>query len=257
MHAENVWKWLDAVDQDNLDPLDQWGVPPLRWPHHTTPPPSNSVSDGGDMETYQQYNNKRNAEVASFLESIPPAGILLRNGSIRVTSQNPKVFACDVENDNHPQSLLPGFPTSFARVVENKDHSQSFIPGFATSFEATGQQTDASPARQLQVSGREGNSESTNPKRLPTFSERARVGGPSGASYSTPIIHDEVKDSVAINCQGAKVVGEYQQNGLRGLPSMAEKSRRNSTFGEGVLHRNNATRRLSNVRAGPKVRPKH
>ena len=218
MHSEEVWKWLDAINEDRLDPLDHWGAPPPRRPR------SISVSGADKKETYQEYNGKRNAEVASLLESIPPAGILLRNGSVRLTNQNPEPFAQDMENENHPQSLVPGFPTS---------------------------------SRVLQASGREGNSDAYKPKRLPSFPERARVRGLPLALRSTPVIHVEVKDPVAVNGQGARVVGGHKQNGLQGLPGMGRKPRRDTTAGEGVLHRSNAFRKPSNVRAEPKVHPKH
>lgn len=218
MHAEEVWKWLDAINEGRLDPMDHWGAPPPRRPR------SISVSSGGEKETYQHYNSKRNAEVASLLESIPPAGILLRNGSVRLTGQNPEIFAHDLENENHPQSLTPGFPAS---------------------------------SKVLQASGREGKIDPCEPKRLPSFFERARVHGISGAKRSIPVIHVEVKDPVDMNCQGARVVGGYQQNGLLNLPSMSKKTRRDITAGEGVLHRSNAVRKPSNVRAEPKVYPKY
>ena len=254
MRPENVVKWLDAVDQEHLDPLDQWGVPPPQRPPQDIPIRSESISDGGDGETYQQYNRKRNAEVASLLKYVPPAGILLRNGSIRVTGQSPQVLAYDAENENYPQSLVLGLPKCFAHNVEKENRSQSLVPAFTTSSEASGQRTDAPPTRQLQISGREGNVVSPKPKRLPTSLERARVRDLSGASLSPPIIHVEVKDPVAINCQGSRVVGCYQQKDLQSLPSMAVKSRRNTSAGEGALHRRNATRRPSNFHVGPRAR---
>lgn len=234
MRPDSVWKWLNAVEQDHLDPLDQWGVPPSRYPPQDTTSRSDNDSQSIDGETYEQYNRKRNAEAASLLESIPPAGILLRNGSIRVTRQNPKFFAYDVKNENYPQALLPGFPSSSI---------------------ATGDRTDTSPTRQLQISGREGNENSDSPKRLPTSAERARDLGHSGSLHSTPIIHVEIKDSIAIDCQGARVVAGHQQNGLQILPSVRNKSRRTVTAGEGALQRSNAVRRPSNVRAEPKAGP--
>ncbi|KAL9125144.1 MAG: hypothetical protein Q9175_008130 [Cornicularia normoerica] len=257
MHPENVWKWLDAVDQDSLDPLDQWGEPPPRHPALDTQPRYDRVPYGSDGETYQQYNSKRNAEVANVLKSIPPAGILFRNGSIRATSQKPKVSAYAVETEKHPQSLFPGFPTSFAQDLEKENDPQSLRPGLATNSKATSQRRDLPSTRQLQNSGREGNSDSTNPKRLPTFSERARVRGLTEALHSTPIIHVEVRDPVAVNCQGVSVVGGHQQSGLKNLTSMSKKSRRNTTAGEGALHRSNAIRKPSNVRVEPKARPKY
>lgn len=255
MQPENVWKWLDAVDQDHLDSLDQWGIPPPQRPPWSIPPRSDSFTHGSDGETYQQYNEMRNAEAASLLKAMPPAGILLRNGSIRVTKQNPRFFAWDVKNENHPQSLLPGFPKSLAADVENKNNPMSLGPGFPASSVATGQRTDTSSPRELQISGREGNERSENPKRLPSSVERGRDLGHSGSLRSIPTIHVEIKDPVAINCQGARVVGGNQQNGLQSLPSMREKPRRNTTAGEGALHRRNAIRRPSNVRAEPKARP--
>ena len=233
MHPEDVRKWLDAVDQDDLDPLDQWSAPPLQCRPRDTSPGSTSVSGGEKKETYQQYNRERNAEVASTLKTIPPAGLLLRNGSIRSTGQNSKTYAYDVKNENHPQSLTPRFPAS---------------------SEVTGQPTRTS-IRDLQISGREGNSDFPKRKRLPTFPERARRV--SGALQSAPVIHVEVKDPVAINCQGARVVGGHQQNSLQSPPSMLKKSRRNTTAKEGALHRSNAVRNPSNIRAEPKARQKY
>lgn len=234
MHPENVWKWLDAVDQECLDPMDQWGVPPSRYPPQNTLPLSDVTPQSSDGETYKQYNRKRNSEAANLLKSIPPAGILLRNGSIRVTRQNPKFFAYDVKKENHPQSLLPGF---------------------AASSIATGERTDTSSNRQIQDSRREGNVISDSPKRLPSSAERGRDLGHSGTFHSTPTIHVEVKDPIAINCRGARVVGGHQQDSLQSLPSMGDKSRRISTAGGGPLQRSNAIRRPSNVGAEFKARP--
>lgn len=218
MHSEEVWKWLDAIKEDRLDPLDHWGAPPPQRPR------SLSVSGGDNKEAYQQYNSKRTAEVASKLDTMPPAGVLLRNGSVRLTNQDPKNIAHDAKNENHPLSLVPGFPTS---------------------------------SKVLQTSGREGNSDACKPKRLPSFIERVRARGLPGPLRSTPVINVEVEDPVAINGQGARVVGGYQQNGLQDLPSMSKKSRRDTTAGEGVLHRSNAVRKPSNVRAEPKAHPKY
>ena len=252
MRPENVWKWLDAVDQNHLDLLDQWGIPRSCRSPEDTSPQSGSLSDRRVRESYQQYNNDSNTEVASLLQPIPPTGILLRNGSTRGIRQNPNFFACDAKNENHPQSLLPGFPTNFAKQFESENHpqslepglpasfapelksenhpqllrpgfptnlvwdvetgnrSQSYIPSIATSSEAIRQRTDASYNRPLQISGREGNSESAKPKRLPSFTERASVHGLPEALPSNPIIHVQVEHPVAIKCQGARVVGDYR-----------------------------------------------
>lgn len=233
MNPEGVRKWLDGVDQDDLDPLDQWCAPVLQCLPQDSSPRSSSVSGGEKKETYQQYNRERNAEVASVLESIPPTGVLLRNGNIKSTGQNPKVLAHAVKNENHPHSLMPGFPAN---------------------SELTGQPTHTS-IRDLEISAREGNNDSPKRKRLPTFPERGRRV--SGALHSIPVIRVEVEEPVAINCQGARVVGGHQQNGVQNLPSMSKTSRRDTTAGERALHRSNAVRKHSNVRAEPKVHPKY
>ena len=258
MHPENVWRWLDAIDQDHLDPLDQWGLPPPpRRSLQDISPRSKHVFDGSGGEKHQQYNGKHNAESTSLQESIPPAGILLRNGSIRLTGQSPGALGYDAEKENHPQSLVPGLPTCLTHTVEKEDRSQSLVPANGTSPEATGQRTDIPRTRQLQTSGRERNIDSANPKRLPTPAERAQVRDSSGVSLSTPIIDVEARDPIAINCQGARVVRAYQQDGLQSLPSMVEKSRRDTSAGEGALHRRNATRRPSKVNAGPNAHRKY
>ena len=257
MHPENVWRWLDAIDQDHLDPLDQWGLPPSPRRSQDKSPRFKHVFDGTGGEIHQQYKEKHNADLASLQESIPPAGILLRNGSIRLTGQSPGALGYDAENDNHPQSLVPGLPACLTHTVEKEDRFQSLVPANSTSSEATGQRTNAPRTRQLQTSGRERNSDSTNPKRLPTSAERARVRDFSGVPHSISVTHVEAKDPIAINCQGARVVGAYQQDGLPSPPSMAEKSRRSTSAGEGALHRRNATKRPSKVNAGPNSHPRY
>lgn len=236
MHAESIWKWLNAVDEDDLDPLDQWDVPPPRPAYQNIPSQSFGVSHGNHVESYQQYNEKRNAEMAGLLDSIPPVGLLLRNGSIKMTGHTPNL-AHDVENE---KQLLP------------------LVPDYPTSCEESGQGSDPPAMRKLHVSGREGNSDAAHPKKLPTYPERAYVRSRSRALQATPTIHVEAKDPVAISCQGAKVVGGYQQNDLRGLPSMIEKVRSYTVAGEGAqraLRRSNAQRRPSNMRVVPKARP--
>lgn len=246
MRPENVLQWLDTVDEDNLDPLEWWGVPPPRHPPQDAPPGCDGVSRTSDGETYREYSRERNAEIASMLKATPPSGILLRNGSIRVTHQHPKFSAYDVENENHPKSLVPGFPTSATHKVDRKDPSLSPIPGIADS-KATDQQAQAPPARQLQISGKECNNDAAKPKRLPILPKKARVRGLSGTLLSTPAIPVEDDDPVAINCQGARVVEGHQHNGIRTLPSMV-KHLRIQAIAEEALHRSNAIRRPSNVR---------
>ncbi len=240
MHSGDIWKWLDTVDQHQIDPLDQWGVPQPRHPLQDTMLESDNVTHDGDGETYQQHNRERNAEVASLLKSTPSSGIRLRNGSIRMNGKNHKFFAHDVKSENHPISLVPGFPPSVADDHQKYIASQSTIHGIATNFEGTAQQASRFPTRRLQTSGRERHSDATNPTMLPTAPDAA------------PAINVEDKDPVAINCQGARVVRGGQQNGLQGLPSMRENSRRNTTAGDGTLHRSNALKIPWNVRGlGP------
>ena len=233
MQLENVRKWLDAVDQDHLDPLDQWGVSPLRHPSQTATLGTNTISRDADSSPSQ-------------LNPIPPSGILLRNGTVRVTRQKSKATAHNDEKDIYTKSRVSSFPTSAAQDLENEDPSQTPAPGIYTGSDAMDHTT-----RQLQTSGAEGTSDSLGVKRLPTFRERARLHLP-GVSRPTPVIQVEVTDPVAVNCQGAKVVGGPRQNGLRRLVDRTRTSRRNTTDWEGALHRSNALRRPSNVRAEDK-----
>ena len=225
MHSEDVWKWLDAVDQENLNALDQWGEPP--------PPHSH------------------NADAA---KSLPPSAILLRNGSVRMTGPNSSFLVHDVDNQNRPESLVPGVPTSIAHDAGGDNHSQLLAPDIITTgSETIDQRADSSSARHQHTSAGEGDDDPVSPKRLPTVPERARVRGLSGVVLqSVPVIQVEVADPVAVNCQGARVVGGNRPNGLRSLPRMATMSRRhtNANAGEGALHRSNALRKQSFVREG-------
>ena len=237
MQLENVWRWLDAVDQDHLDRLDQWGLSPLQSFPQDPPRHPESVFCG-DKATYQPYNKNHNAEDASLVRSIPPVKILLRNGSIRTTRK--------IGND--------------VSDVENKKQSQYLQPGLATSSETTmpvQQRRGAPSTRKLQFSGRECNIDSADPKRIPIFTERSRVRGLSEPLQPNPVILDDVKEPVAINCEGARVLGGHQHKGLKNLPSMSPESHGNTNAGERVLHRTNAIRRPSNLRAEPKARPRY
>ena len=237
MQLENVWRWLDAVDEDHLDPLNQWGLSPLQgFPQDPPRHPENVFC--GDQATYQPLEITHNPEDASLIRSIPPAKILLRNGSIRTTSRVGNDTR-DVENKKHPQLLQPGLGTS----------SGTTIP-----FQ---QRRGAPSIRKLQFSGREGKIDSADPKRLPNFTERSRVRGLSQALQPNPEILDHVKEPVTIDCEGARVLGGYQHNGLKDLPSMSPELHGNTNAEEKVLHRSNAIRRPSNLRAEPKARPRY
>ena len=230
MQLGNIWRWLDAVDEDHLEPLDQWGLSLLQgFPQDFPRLPENVHL--GDNATYQADNKNHTPEDASLVRSIPPAKLLLRNGSIRTTGK-PANDVSDVENNKHPQLLQAGLRTR---------------PG--TTFPI--QQRRGAPSfRQPQLPGREGNIDSFNPKGLPTFPERSREHGLSEALQPNPIILDDVKEPIAIGCEGARVVGGYQHDGLKDLPSI-------TNAGERVLHRSNAVRRPSNLRAEPKAHARY
>ena len=248
MRADIVWKWLDAVDQDNLDLLDQWGVHPSR----NTSPGSDSFSQNIVREPCQRHDGKRNTDIARTMESSPPSGILLRNGSIRMAGDNSKFFAYDVANGNHPKSLVPGFSTNVAHDVKSEAPSQLLLPGTITS-EPTHHRVETPSIHQLQVPEKDGNNGSSKAMNNQVHPGRARASFPTGSLQSPAVIQVEVIDSLALNCQGARVVGGYQQNDLQSLPSTAEKSRRNTTAGDTALHRSNALKRPSNVRAMPEL----
>ena len=237
MQLENVWRWLDAVDEDHLDPLVQRGLSPLQGLSQDPPRRPESIFCG-DKARYQPREKPHNAEDASLVRSIPPAKILLRNGSIRTTNRVGNDTR-DVENKKHPQLLQPGLGT---------------ISGTTFPFQ---QRRGAPSTRKLQFLGREGNIDSADPKRLPTFTERSRVRGLSRALQLNPEILDHVKEPVTIHCEGARALGGYQHNGHKGLPSMSPEVHGNTNAEEKVLHRSNAIRRPSNLRAEPKARPRY
>ena len=254
MHAENIWKWLDAVDQNHLDPLDQWGVQALQHCSRKVLPRSDIILCDRDGKSSQQHNGERNGEAASPLKSTTPSGILLRNGSTRVIGPTSTCLAYNVDNDNHHKPLVSGFPKKVALDVKSENCPQSVAPGITTTSEATHQRADASSTPQPQSSGREGNGVSVHRKRLPTYAEKARAPAPSGDLQSVPMVQVGVINPVAVECQGAKVVGGYQRNGLRTLLSTKSMSRRHTSAEEGALHRSNALRRPSNVRKGSNLR---
>ena len=243
MQLENVWKWLDAVDQDHLDPLDQWGESPLRHPSQIATLGTTTVSRGADRSPSQ-------------LKPTPPSRILLRNGSVRVMREETKITAHDDEKNSYPRSRRSGFPTSVTQDQTNGNAPRLPVSGNTTSSGAIDQQAGASTC-QPQTSRAEDNKDSVGVKRLPTFRERAHLHNLSGALRPPPVIQVEVTDPVAIECQGARVVGGARQNGVRRLADMTRTSRRHTTEGEGALHRSNALRRPSNVRAESKSGSKY
>ena len=235
MQLENIWKWLDAVDEDHLEPLDQWGLSPLQdFPQDFPRLPQSVLL--GDKGPFQPYNKNHTPEDASLLGSNPPAKLLLRNGSIRTTRKSGNSVS-EVEIKNHPQSLQAGLGTSSGTTIPVQ------------------QRRGAPSFRELQFSGREGNIDSFNPKRLPAFPQRSRVRDLSEALQQHPVILDDVKRPIAIGCEGARVKVEYQHDGLKDHPSILPKLHGDINAGERVLHRSNAIRRPSNLRAEPKARP--
>ena len=241
MQLENIWRWLDAVDEDHLEPLDQWGLSSLQGFPQDFPHLPQSVFFG-DKATYQPYNKNDTPENASLDRSNPPAKLLLRNGSIRTTRKSGNDVS-DVENKKHPQLLQAGLGTSSGTTVPVQQRR--------------GQRRGAPSIRKLQLSGREGNIDSFNPNRLPTFPERSRVRGLSEALHPNPITLDDVKEPIAISCEGARVTGGYQYNGLKDLSSMSPELHGNTNSAERVLHRSNAVRRPSNLRAELKAPPNY
>ena len=238
MRLENVWKWLDAVDQGNLDPLDQWGVSPLRQPSQIETLGTTTVSRDTDRSPSQ-------------LLPTPPSGILLRNGSVRLTRQKTKTTAPKDEKNTYPKSRGSGSPTSVTQDQTNGNVARLPVSSITTGPEPTDQRAGESTC-QPQTSRAEGNKDPIGVKRLPTFRERARLHNLPGISQPTPVIQVEVTDPVAVNCQGAKVVGDRRHNGIRRLVDMTRTSRRHTVDGDLKLHRSNALRRPSNVRAESK-----
>ena len=228
MQPENVWKWLEAVDQEHLDPLDQWCVPTLQSPTQKTVLKSDTVFRGGDERLLY-------ADAVSSLKSIPPSGLLLRTGQIRMIGSN---SSSDVGNKEHPKPLVPNSPTTATVEVKRKTCFQPVAPSTIITPKATGQSAHPSPTHQVQYSAKGTKRIPIRRKRLPTYLDRAKTE----ALQSIPVIQVEVTDPVAVECQGARVVGGN-------LPNRTNKSRRHTTAtGEGALHRSNALKRRSNVR---------
>ena len=235
MQLESIWRWLDAVDEDHLEPLDQWDLSPLQgFPHGFSRLPQSVLF--GDEATYQPNNKNHTPEDASLVGSNPPAKLLLRNGSIRTTRKSGNDVD-DVEIKKHPQLLQAGVGTG---------------PGTTVPVQ---QRRGAPSFRKLQISGKEGNLDSFNPKNLPTFPERSRVRGRSEALHPTLVILDDVKEPIAIGCEGARVMGGYQHDGFKNPPSILPRIHGDINAGDRVLHRSNAVRRPSNLRAELKARP--
>lgn len=252
MHAEIVWEWVDAVDQDHLDPLDQWGISAPQQHPREIPPGSDIVpcNSGGKIE--QQCNGEGNSDAASPRKSTPPSAILLRSGDIRMIRGNSSSLAHNVEVDKDFKPLVSGLSTKVALQVKSENCFQSGAPGITTTSQATHQQVNASPIRQPQSSEREGNGVSVTRKRLPTVAERAHARDLSGVLQPIPVVQVEAIDPVAIYCEGARVVGGYQRNHLQTLPSENNLSPRHTTAEGAALHRSNALKGHSKVRAGSK-----
>lgn len=252
MHAEIVWKWLDAVDQDHLDPLGQWGLTaPQQHPREISPG-SDIIPCNSGGKTDQQYHEEGNSDAASRGKSTQPSGILLRSGDIRIIGTNSTPLAHSLEDDKDSKPLVSGLSKKVAFHVESGNCFQSATSGITTTSQATHQQADASTTHQPQSSEREGNCLSITRKKLPTFSDRAHARDLSGVLQPIPVVQVEAIDPVAIDCQGARVVGGYQRNRLQTFPNEKNVSRRHTTTEGAALHRSNALKGHANVRVGSK-----
>ena len=229
MQPESVWKWLDAVDQEHLDPLDQWCAPTLQVPTQKAAlKPDNVFRGGGDDALHH-------ADAASPSKPTPPSGLLLRTGNIRMIGS---MSSSDVGNKEHPVSLVPNSPATVTVEVKRKPSFQPVAPSTIITPKAIGQRTHHAPTHQVQFSADTKNIPIRR-KRVPTYFGRAQTE----ALQSIPTIQVEVADPVAVECQGARVAG--------GSASPRSNSRRHTTAtGEGALHRSNAVKRPSNVRPG-------
>ena len=232
MQPESVWKWLDAVDQEHLDPLDQWRLPTPQIPTQKTALKSDNVFRGSD-------GTLLHAEAASSVKPTAPSGLLLRTGKIRMIGSN---SSSDVGMKEHPKLPGPNSPATVTVEVKRKPCFQTVAPSTIITPKATGQRAHPSSTRQLQPSGQEGKHIPIRRKRLPTYLERAHTE----ALQSIPVIQVEVTDPVAVECQDARVEGGD-------MPSKRRNSRKHTTAtGEGALHRSNALKRPSSVRPGPR-----
>ena len=227
MRPENIWEWLDAVDQEHLDPLDQWGVPTLQFSTQKAALKSDNVLRGGD-------ETEVHADAAGLLKSKPPSGLLLRTGDIKMIGSN---SSSDVGKEEHSKPLAPNSPAPVTVEVKRKPCSQPVAPSTIITPKATGHRTHPSPTPQVHFPAEETKHTPVRRKRLPSYLGRAHTE----AFQSVPVIQVEVTDPVAVECQGARVV---EGN----MPSKTGNSRRHTTAtGEAVLHRSNALKRPSNV----------
>ena len=234
MQSENIWKWLDTVDQEHLDPLDQWGVPTLQDSTQKAALKSDNVSRGGE-------ETKLHADAAGPLKFKPPSALLLRTGDIKMIGSN---SSSDVGKEEHPKPLAPGSPALATAEVKRKPCSQPVAPSTIITPKATGQRAHPSPTRRVHFSAEDTKHIPIRRKRLPSYLDRAHTE----ALHSIPVIQVEVTDPVAVECQGARVV---EGN----MPSKTGSSRRHTTaIGEGALHRSNALKRPPNVHSGSRFR---
>ena len=232
MQPEGVWKWLEAVDQEHLDPLDQWSVPTLQIPtQKKTSPKSDNVFRSRDARLLH-------ADAPSPLNAPPPSKLLLRTGTIRMIGPT---SSSDVGKNHHPKPLVPNnSPVTVTVDVKRKPCFQPVVaPSSVITPKTTGQPAHPSPTRPLQPSKQETNHIAIRRKRLPTYLDRAHM---EDALKSVPVIQVEVTDPVAVEGLGERVVGGD-------VPGKGSNSRRHTTAaGEGALRRSNALKRMSYVR---------
>ena len=234
MQPENVWKWLDAIDEEHLDPLDQWGVPTQQLPIQEPALKFDNVFRGCDEKLLH-------TDAASPLKPPPPSGLLLRTGNIKIIGSN---SSSDAGKKEHPKPPVRDSPATSTVDVKRKPCFKSVDPSTIINLKATGQRAHLSPNRQVQSLTTEAKNIPIRRKRLPTYFEKAHTE----ALQSIPVIQVEAADPVAVVCQGARVVGGS-------TPSKTSDSRRHTmASGEGALHRSNALKRPPNVRPGSRFR---
>ena len=228
MQPEDVWKWLDAVDQEHLDPLDQWRAPSLQIPTQKAASNSENVFRGGDEKLLY-------ADAVSLLKSIPPSGLLLRTGDIRMIGSNP---SSDVGNKETPKPPVPNPPATVTIDMNRKPCFQPVAPSTIIAPKATAQRAHPPPTRHVHFAAKDSKHIPIRRKRLPSYLERART---EEALQSIPVIRVEVADPVAVECQGSRVVGGNM------LSETGHSRWHATTTDEGALHRSNALKRPSNV----------
>lgn len=167
MQTADIWAWLDDLP-DCFEHLDLWDDPPFPSLPKPATVASHAMPLGQDAYTRPRGSRKKSTGPRSLPENqASPAKILLRNNTVGSVLEPPKLA-----NKDEPAQL---------------PRSDTY-------------------RRQLQASGREGNKEAVNYKRLPTSWERTR-----NPAYAAAWPHStNLRDPAGINCEGARVVAGYK-----------------------------------------------